>query len=229
VLIPTAIEQVTGTSADDPIADMFGAPDTAFEFDTSSLTGLTAVGSSPDVEAAHTIFADHYYVERRTNSGGLMGRYAAVSAPFTAICKVTDYNGYSEFNKVAMFIGASGVVNNDVFGVQSWERGLFVHRWNASTGFSSDVFSEGTSPIRKLQAIKPPFYLAIKAASTTDVDYLFSHNGRVWSPWLRTRNPSITIALVGIAVACETSGIEVGAAFDFFRIWNSALTFRGSA
>src|SRR6187431_969536 len=76
----------------DPVQTAFGTPTTAFEFGTSSLAGLTAMGT-PDVENANTTIASHYYIQDDASGLAMCGRYVTgLTAPFTAICKVTDAN-----------------------------------------------------------------------------------------------------------------------------------------
>jgi hypothetical protein len=77
-----------GGGGSDPIADAFGTPDTAYEFDTNSLTGLTAMGSA-DVEDADTTVNSHLLIA--DDDSTQVGRYAAVSTPFTMVVKVSHY------------------------------------------------------------------------------------------------------------------------------------------
>lgn len=61
--VRTALTSVLDRAKHDPTLDLFGTPDTAFEFDTSSLAGLTAMGT-PDIEDANTTVPHHYFVLR---------------------------------------------------------------------------------------------------------------------------------------------------------------------
>lgn len=209
-----------GGAADDPIADVFGAADTAYEFDSTSLTGLTAMGT-PDAENAHTTVPGHYYVKESGSGYSWCGRYAATpSAPFTAIAKLSDVNPVANYNGACMFLGVATPGNMDAliyaFNVS---RSLNLERVTP-TAFGSSI---ATGPTNQ----EPPIYLGIVVNSSTDVDYLWSFGGRVWRYISEARNPGITIGSVGIAVKSENATWSAAAAFDFLRIWNSAKTFPG--
>lgn len=198
--------------------DLFGTPDTAFEFDTSSLSGLTAIGS-PDSEDANTTIPGHYYIA--DNDGAWCGRSAgSLSAPFTAITKLTSFaNVMADGYKQGLFVGNSSAPgsfagNADVVLVGNGSRAIWVE--NAST-----------SNIANDQAyVDCPVYLGIRVNSDSDVDYLFSMGGLVWRKVVDSRNPShSTLVNAGIVM---TAGAQGACAFDYLRIWNSAKTFPGA-
>jgi hypothetical protein len=70
-------------------------------------------------------------------------------------------------------------------------------------------------------------YLAIRANSSSDVDYLYSLNGYVWQKVVDSRNPGIG-TLVNGGIGIVGGGSLITAAFDYLRIWNSAKTFPGA-
>lgn len=214
----------------DPIFDIFGTPTTAFEFDTTSLTGLTALSTTPDVENADTTVPGHYYLRDDNNTGAnkVMGRYAAVTPPFTAITLARS-NQHSANIGMGLFLGEAtpGILEvlgwyNSPTGGQGTRYALVI-RYSNPTTFSSAPATYVTAHIA------PPLYFALCANSSTDIDYLYSYDGYLWIPLLLARNPSITIASAGICMDCASSSPAEACAFDYLRIWNSALTFPGIA
>lgn len=213
---------------DDPIFNVFGVPDTAFEFDGSSLTGLTALSPTPDVEAAHTVIPGHYFLRNDATTTSAVGRYASASQPFTGITKLSDANPQGDYSRTGIFIGEStpGVMESCNYGVNSGSpvlgRTVAHYRYTNPTTYGA-VANGGNNLY-----IQPPIYLAIRVNSGTSIDCLWSHNGYAWVKFVSARNPSITIGSCGLYLNSETAGATVvSAAFDFLRIWNSALTFPG--
>jgi hypothetical protein len=208
-----------GGAAEDPIADVFGAPTTAFEFNTSSLTGLTAFSPTPDSEDANTTIPGHYYVKDNAAGVARCGRYAsAPAAPFTAITKISDANVRLDYTQTALSIGEAtpGTMNYIQWATAARKLEVEV---GTPTAFTSAIANA-------LSDIQSPLYLAILVNSSTDVDFLYSYGGRIWAYLVEARNPAFTIGSVGIHVASNsTSG--GAAAFDFLRIWNSAKAFPG--
>ena len=212
--------QVAASVGNDPIFDAFGAPDAGFEFDSSSLSGLTALSPTPDVEAAHTVVPGHYYVlDTTSGANAWSGRYVARAAPLTIIAKVSDI-AVRDFGGACVFVGEAtpGVME--------------VTRYSHNSGLSirhtrfSDPSTYGGVDTLLLSHPTPAVYLAIRANSTTDVDHLYSLNGRVWYKGVDSRNPSITIGSCGIAI--ESNNSLGAAAIDFMRVWHSAKAFPGA-
>jgi hypothetical protein len=210
-----------GGGGDDPVFDSLGAPDTAFEFDGSSLTGLTAVGT-PDFEDADTTVPGHYYVRDNAAGIALCGRHASVSAPFTAIARISDETIRADFNNVLMFIGEASPGKLVLPRVVGIARQLYVLTMNNPTGSGA---SDLMGPL--MGQVGPPLYFAIVAHSTTDVDYAWSQDGRLWTRLSDAHNPGFTIGCAGIGIMSIESTFGVAAAFDYLRIWNSALTLPG--
>lgn len=204
----------------DPIYQQFGAPDTAFEFNSSSLTGLTAMGS-PDTEAAHTTIPGHYYVA--DNDAVQVGRYLSATPPFTAICKITEATLWDNYKYVGLF---GGVATPGRF------QGVYI-QFNGSNLINVKTFTgpTDTGPGTESVTNAPydpgaamPIYLGIKVNSSTNVDYYYARApGVVWYPIALARNPLATIASVGISVGAYAGTVQ--AAYDFLRVWNSAKTF----
>lgn len=215
-----ALETGGGGGAVDSVADMFGTPDTAFEFGSSSLSGLTALSPTPDVEAAHTIVPGHYFVQDNASSLAWCGRYAAApSAPFTAITKISDGNMRADHHRAALFIGQSTPGTMDCLEWGASGRTVALETFTP-TSYSGTVASGSIFE-------RTPVYLAIVVNSSTDVDYLRSYDGYIWRWVAEARNPGITIGSVGIAMKHENGSEHSAAAFDYLRIWTSAKTFRG--
>lgn len=199
----------------DPITTQFGIANTAYEFETSSFTGLTALAGTPTVETSNTLPSMYVLAD---NNGGYdwCGRYITPPAtPYTAMVKLQDFYPTANYHSAGIFIGVATPGNMDALysGYENGMRVLLVR--STQSAFSSTVASiEGT---------KGQMYLAIVVNSSSSVDYYCSLNGYNWRPVTTARNPSITIASVGICLKSE-SGTYVSASFDFFRVWNSALT-----
>lgn len=209
-----------GTIKDnDPIYAQWGNPTSGFEFETSSLSGLTIVGS-PDSEDADTTASDYYYVADNDNT--TVGRMISISAPFTSITKVV-YDPHPTNNGAGVFIGAaspsSGLEMVGPFNSPTGGAGTKLMAWikysNLSTygGASGSVGLPGS----------PYYYVMARVNSTTNVDYAYSMNGYYWTFLTTARNPSLTIGSTGIFVTTGDS-TRAFALFDWFRVWNSALT-----
>lgn len=205
----------------DPIAQMFGAPDTAFEFASSSLTGLTAIGS-PASEAAHTTIPGALYYRDATSTTAWMGRYLASPAtPFTAITKIYAGNPAANYNAAALMVGVAdpttGALVTTSFTYNS-TRKVNVEKFTNRTTFVTTVTATG------YEWPPTPLYLAIVVNSTTSLDFYASMDGRAWRKHTSAYNPSITVGSVGLVMKSESSA-GFACAFDFLRIWNSAKTF----
>ena len=207
---------------DDPIQDNFGAPDTAFEFDTSSLTGLTALSPTPDGEDANTSVKGHYYI--KDNDSESVGRYASVSPPFTAIAKLSDATLRANYSHAGLFCGVA-TPGKMVSVLARFGDGQFIITFTQTGPTDTGPGSPSvTDPPATPLAF--PLYLGIKCVSSTDVSYYMSHNGRVWHAILLNHNNSMTVASVGLVLFVLGGGTgQTSAAFDFLRIWNSAKTF----
>lgn len=220
--IPTAVlTQGAVASAPDPVFDVFGTPDTAFEFNTSSLAGLTALSTTPDVEDADSSVPGCYFLRDDATGESVCGRYAsAPAAPFTAITRLTDHTVRENFNIAGILIGVStpGVFD---FWTRHYTSGMNTVLFNCPS--PTDITTPGISQFITDLNIN---YFAIRVNSGTSVDYLWSREGSVWTRQVSARNPSFTISVVGVAIAAIDAN-NCAAAFDYLRIWNSALTFPG--
>lgn len=205
-----------GGGETDWVQATLGTPDTAFEFDTSSLTGLTALGSIDD-EDADTTVAGHYYIRDDDNSGWV-GRYLSVSPACTIVTKLSDREVHeADGTKFGLAIGNStmGSANMDCVLVGNGSNQVWVELAQTSNIFSGQRF------------VQSPVYLGIRANSSSDVDYLVSLNGLIWRKVVDSRNPGIgTLAAAGIVIC--PGGTYIAAAYDYLRIWNSAKSFPGA-
>lgn len=202
----------------DKVYTNFGTPDVSYEFLSSSFTGLTAMGS-PDVEAAATTISNHYLVA--DNGSTWVGRYAAVTAPFTGIAKISTANLNANYMYAAIFCGVSTPGKMVTVGPR-YNSGNNVAILTLATpgdggAGQPSVFSNPSPPVQF------PQYVAIQCVSNTDITYLWSSDGAIWYPILKNHNNSMTVGSVGIGVAAY-AGPTVIAAFDYLRIWNSVLT-----
>ena len=205
----------------DPIQEFFGTPDTRYEFDTTSFTGLTAMGSA-DAEDANTTISSHYYV--KDNDSTLVGRYASVSTPFTVITKVSEAQMMNNYKYIHLFVGTSSPGKLVTVGPAYSDGPTLTTRvWTGPSDGSPSVATPVTTPYVGVYFV--PWYLGIKVVSSTDATYYASRNGKIWFTISANRNDSLTIASAGVAVSAYTSEPAI-AAFDYIRIWNSAKTFQ---
>jgi hypothetical protein len=208
----------SGSGATDPITAVFGAADTAFEFASSSLSGLTALGT-PDAEAAHTTIPDHYYLADNASSTAWCGRYMTIpSYPFTAMTKVSDSNSRLNYNATALFLSQSTpgkmIVTSHGKAARCFGTEIFTNPTTFGSTVTADSFTD----------IEAPVYIAVVATSTSSTTWYVSFNGYVWIRLTNAADPSMTIGSVGIAAKSENSA-GLAAAFDWFRVWNSSKTF----
>lgn len=196
---------------------VLGTPDTTFEFETSSLTGLTALGTI-DTEDADTTVPGCYYIRDDDNSGWV-GRYLSVSPACTLVTKIVDRVSVpADGTKYGLFIGDAtmGSAHMDVVLVG-----------NSSVQWWVEL-AQTTNITNTESQVGSPVYLAIRANSSTDVDYLVSRTGAVWRKIVDSRNPGLgTLSKAGIGI-CPGSAGTIAAAFEYLRIWNSAKSFPGA-
>jgi hypothetical protein len=212
-----------GSSGADPVHTLFGDPTGSdFEFTTSSLTGLTALGT-PAAENADTTVPGAYYIRNMSAGTNLNGRYfSAPSAPWTAIVCLLDSAPSatgSNYFASGMFVAETGPGALDVIEAIPNGAAMRLSRYTNPTSYGTTVASVS-------YGAKPPLYLGIRANSATDVDYVWSGNGYVWKTITTARNPGVNLDLIGVGCSPENAaGIAV--AYDYIRVWTSALTFPG--
>jgi hypothetical protein len=215
-----------GSSAEDPISDAFGAPTTAFEFASNSLTGLTTFGS-PDVLDAHTSVPNNLYVKDKNASFQWCGVYATASAaPGTVITKVTGGALRNDFHYLGVFLGVA----------TPGAMALAVTRRNNSGGANGPAYWYGVTAtagdtggtiagVINIQFVEPAYYLAVVATSSTSFAFYYSSNGRTWVLLGSGLNPSLTIGSFGVGInAGQDNTTGLAAAFEFVRYWDTAKT-----
>lgn len=230
LVVPATRLSVSGTVAtlhEDPIISLFGAPATAYDFDTSSLTGLTAMGTAT-AEDANTTIPGHLYLKRAaTSSVALTGRHAAIPGayPWTAIAKLTDHTPY-----FASFIRYGGLYIAEsspgkVEAIHMLSNGSLVSSLVAYT--NPTTFSATIGTDRAFNAFRVPIYYAIVANSSTSFDYYVSQEGMVWLARQTARNPGFTVANCGVLVDPEQTAFAAVGVYDFLYFYTSALTLPG--
>ena len=209
------------TLFDDPVLQMLGAPTTTFNFETSDLTGLTTF-NSPDTLNANTTVPRQLFIQDNETGENLCGVYAAASAPFTVITKLTDTNCWKDSHAATLFVGVATPGRMELMGIQNAARTLYATAWNSPTSFSGAIGNYGGS-------FELPMWFAIRVNSTTDLDFLFSMNGYTWAKMVDSRNPSITIGSYGVCINANAAGDELASVWDYIYLYNSAVTLRGAA
>jgi len=216
-----AARATLGVNAANVFRDVYGAPATAFDFDTSSLTGLTQF-NSPDTCDANTTVPGHLFLEDDESGENMCGVYAsAPAAPFTVAALLDVGSVLADSHTAGLLIGSSTPGQFDILALQNAARSVFSTHWNSPTSFSS-TFTSGMSQINI------PIWLAIRVNSNTDVDFLYSMDGVAFKKYTDSRNPGFTAAVVGLAINANASGVRFAAAFDWLYIYTSALTFKGA-
>jgi len=200
---------------------VYGAPATAFDFDTNSLTGLTQF-NSPDTCDAHTTVPGHLFLEDDESGENMCGVYAtAPSAPFTVAALLDIGSVLADSHTAGLFIGSASPGQFDILALQNAARSVFTTHWNSPTSFSGTATSG-------MSQINVPIWLAIRVNSNTDVDFLYSMDGVAFKKYTDSRNPGFTAAVVGLAINANAGGVRFAAAFDWLYIYTSALTFKGA-
>jgi len=218
---------VSGGSTTDPVISLFGSPATAFDFDTSSLTGLTALGTATAEDADTTIPGHLYLKKAATSSVALTGRHAAIPGayPWTAITKLTDHTPfYASFIRYGgLYIAESSPGKVEAIHILS--NGAVLSSLVAYT--NPTTFSATIGTDRNYWPFTTPIYYAIVANSSTSFDFYVSRNGWIWLARQTARNPGFTVANCGVLVDPEQTAFAVAGAYDFLYFYNSALTFPG--
>jgi hypothetical protein len=201
-----------GSSAEDPIADAFGAADTAYEFTTNDLSAFTQFGSPDNFDANTTIPARLYVAD---NDSTWCGGYVAASPAFTAVMKIDEALLEQNYQWIGLACGNSGwtsyVVAAYRFDTAATSRGIREPS-DVQIAASVGLWAQAGGPL----------WLGIRAASSTDVSLYASRSGRLWAPIIVADNPGFTVAKVGVAMWTNQ---RIAAAIDYLRIWNSAKTF----
>lgn len=216
-----------GGASVDPVQLTLGTPTTAFEFDTSSLAGLTAMGAALTTEDANTTIAGNYYGAVAANASvAWKGRYVVQATPFTAVTKLTGFGGFGAFNACALFVGPNAPGALHLLGPRFTSTSvpaLQLTTYTSPTGTGTDL---GAGLTNVGGAI--PMYLAVVANTSDDVDFYYSYNGYIWSRWVANVDPTYTVGVVGIAVNAENATTAAAYAADYLRVWNSVKTLLGS-
>lgn len=188
--------------------DEFDATDTS-----DPMTGWTTLGT-PTTHDINSTVLSHYYVKRNAAAGTkLDGIYKTPpSFTWTATCKVSDASVHADFMKAGLFIVEAGPGKIEALQVESngsYGRPMVEAYTNRTTYASAPYGGPG--------GIGVPIYLRITARSSTDIDWLWSHNGLVWNKVVAARNPGFTIAGVGLMINGENPTYDMAAAFDWIR------------
>lgn len=218
---PTGPTGATGSSdaivsiVVDPVYATYGAAATAYEFDTSSLAGLSSLGT-PAVEDANTSVPHHLYMKDNNASTDWCCRFVTgLTAPFTVIAKVAD-TVRNDYNCAGIFVGETSPGKIEFMGHTNATRYIQNGYWsNGSTygGYESHALSD----------VESPLWFMIRVNSNTNVDYLASFDGFVWFYQTSGRNPGFSPVAAGVAMKSESSG-GLGVAWDYLRIYSSALS-----
>lgn len=207
-----------GGGGSDPIADKHGTPTTAHEFTTSSLAAFTSIGT-PTADA-DTSVEGHYYISNAAATG-LKGHYVAAPAePWTAITKVVAPLKPLDGRVMgSLFAGTSDLLGGvDVTHFRSVSSVLNFTQsyWNGNPPALNTLVNTGAAT-----EWQSPVYYAIVATTSTAVKMYASTDGMMWEEYNRG-NPGYALDAIGIGLALQ--GAKSSAAFDYLRIWNSALT-----
>lgn len=204
----------------DPIFDMFGAPTTAYEFAGTSLSGLTSL-NAPSTEDANTTVPGHYYAANGSTANTIFGRYQAATPAFTAIVKIDGglftQSNYDHLGSIFIAEASPGKITEFACRYEGGAT-LGLTTWNTSTSPTTNIGSN-----QGLLFMTVPYWLAVVVHSSTNVDFLASMDGRFWQTRGVAVNPGYTVGAVGFGLIIQGPADQV--AIDYFRIWNSALTF----
>lgn len=211
-----------GGGSSDPIADTFGAADTAFEFSSNSFTGLTAMGTA-DTESMHATIPGHLLLG--DNDSEQVGRYASFAGGKSAIVKITAANPYADFMYAGMFCGVATPGKFAWVGLTTGTNTGGSIKAMTFTGPSDGSPGTIATGIPNWPGAFYPIYLGVKAVSNTDVSYYYSRDGIAWFLITGNHDNSMTIGSVGVSVTSYASTPTARAAFDYIRIWNSVKTF----
>lgn len=216
----TAAWAAASGGAPDPITDKFGAADSAYEFSTST-SGLTSLSTTPDVMDSDTTVPDALFIRDNASGISICGAYAAATPPFTVITKLLDTTVRADYNYAGLFVGEATPGKMRMVFIRQAARQVGTLGTNNPTGSGiADITANAADDVSL------PAYFAIVVNSSTDIDFAFSHNGYVWILVTDAHNPSATIGSAGVAIESVNAN-GVSAAFDYLRIWNSALTLPG--
>jgi hypothetical protein len=216
-----ALTATGGSSASDPVADMFGTPDHAFEFSATGFTGLTSEGTVT-AEDSHTTIPDHYYLKPGTNWSGRS--YTPAGMPWTSITCLSSFSGRANYATAGLLVGVASLGAFEVIGLGNGSViGLEIQKFSNLTTYAS---SPATAALGStFPYVWVPFYFGIVANSSSSVDFYASKDGRVWIQLLAAHNPSFTVAKTGL-VGKVDGGSFATSAFEYLRVWDSAKTFQ---
>lgn len=209
--------------SDDPLIRQFGAPNTDFDFNTTSLTGLTGI-NTPTASNSNTTAPSHLYI--KVNGGGNpAGYYIATpgSYPFTAVAKLSNISppvGIDYFSTGAFFVGQSTPGNLELIQLMHFSDWVVASEyWSNPTTYSSTNGSNQT-----VRFAHTPLWFAARMANADDLEFWYSFNGYTWRR-RHTKDPSFTVGSVGIMAHPNQSTYNVSTLWDYLRIWNSSLSF----
>lgn len=221
----TALGSSGGGGASDPILTQFGTPDVEFNFDGSSLAGLTAMGAL-DSSNEDTSIADHFY--GRDNDAAQQGYYDGVSGACSAVLEVAAHTMTSEHQYLSIFAGEATPGKLVTAGLYVGAAAVTTARTIARTWANPTDSSPG-SPTLASNPVAGRWasaFMGISAVSDTDISYYISENGKApWYPILLNHNNSMTLGSIGFSMGVYGGGAAFSTAVKRLWIWNSAKTF----
>lgn len=199
----------------DPDIRVAGASDDEFDTtDTSDpMTGWTTMGS-PTAHDINNTIKSHYYLSINANAGtSFCGIYKAKSSPFTVTTRFSDYINSGNYNTASLFVAEASPGKMWTISVQySTTAGqIRTESWTGPTSGSANVVS-ATGVVAN-----PPMYFKIIVNSTTNVDFLYSFNGLIYTPLSVAVNPGFTVGSAGIAAQPISASIVMKLAADWVR------------
>jgi hypothetical protein len=182
------------------------------EFDSSTLGGA-AVGTPTTIDA-DTTAKGHLYINLAAAAGTHWSGRAWSWSPSNGHyvkAKLADYRIFSNYNRVALFVGEATPGAMRLINVDAENR-------IATLSASSPT---NASYITQLSGRDPwaPIYFRIVYNSSTSLDLQFSRAGLTWTTVSAAVNPGFTVGSAGLVVSNEdgTSGHDVEAFWDWIR------------
>ena len=189
------------------------------EFDTTDvsdpMTGWTTLGT-PTSHNINSSFLSHYYVSKAAAASvSCVGIYKAVpTIPFTVTARISGCASNANYNMGGLFIGEATPGKLDIIECIYTTYGyrLQAEQFTTPTGAATIFFTASTGPLAA-----PPVYFRINVVSSTNVNYLVSPDGYIFSTIAAARNPGFTVGSVGLTISSTNATYAASMAVDWIR------------
>lgn len=204
-----------------PDIDVGGTNDDEFN---GSLSGSWTQFTSPDSVDSNSTAKSHLYLKKNaTASVAVTGVVKAIpSMPFTVTAKLSAATlGRNDYIRMGgLFVCASNSSSpGKMFAVHVNHNSAQTGRWQCAAAiYTSPTVFSSLDQVDDFDGIgRPPIWYRLVVTSSTNISAYFSADGYIWHLVIASKNPSFTVAGVGLLVDPEQANYAAEALYDWIR------------